>query len=76
LTPDFEDYVSGIYLTASTDGIKDDGSQIANFLKSKAVNYAPSTKKLGTRLASTGKAIPQVIINVQLFYTPQLQKAK
>ncbi len=68
---DFEKHVTGIYLTASTDGIKDDGSQIANFFKTKAINYATSTKKLGTCLPGTGKAIPQVIsTHVQWFCLP------
>ncbi len=75
LTPDFEKHVTGIYLTVSTDGIRDDGSQIANFFKAKAINYATSTEKLGTSLASSGKAIPQVIIKVQKFCTPLLQRS-
>jgi hypothetical protein len=70
LTPDFEKHVTGIYLTASTDGIRDDGSRIANFFKAKAFNYATSTEKLGTSLASSGKAIPQVIVTFsEVFHT-------
>ena len=56
---DFKKYVTKVFLTASSDSLKSDGSDLSRFFETKAVNYTESREKLGTKISSQ-KAIPQV----------------
>ena len=56
---DFKKHVTRIFLTSSNDSLKDDGSEVSNFFKSRAIDYIESGEKLGTKLSPSG-AIPLV----------------
>lgn len=57
---DFKSHVTKIFLTASIDNLQDDGSELSNFMKETATNYAQSKEELGKSVPNDRKAIPQV----------------
>ena len=60
---DFQNYVCKIFLSASSDSLRDDGSELSYIFRTRAVNYATSSEKLGTPIRSSS-AIPQVKVTM------------